>query len=651
MKLCSSKCGLLIIILLTVLVYFPGLGGDYVFDDFSNILKNKRLTIDSVNFSEIKEAALSSKAGKLQRPVSMLSFSFNRSLWGNNPFSFKAVNLLIHILNGIGLYFLTSILIRRYGKTSGNLKTSPNIYALLTAGIWLVHPINLTSVLYIVQRMTSLSALFAILAMYLYCVYREKVYLDRKGYAYLWLSVLLFTPLSVLSKENGVLIPLLLFIIEACLYRFKSEVSEGVDKVDSKIILLFLFILILPGIGGLYFVMENPNRIFSAYSYREFGIVERLLTESRVLVFYLKMILIPNITELGLYHDDFTLSRTILNPLGTLGALILIVGALLTGIVLVYKKSSLLGFGLCWFFAWHVLESTIIPLELAHEHRNYLASYGILLAVVYFLIEGASKVAMRGTRVAIVATIMLLFGFVTYLRSEQWSDNISQATYEAIHHPQSPRAVFAAGRIYANIALTGEEGWDEKAFTYLSRAADLDESGILPEASLILLTAQRGKTIDPDWVNSIARKLRNRKMHSNAITALKQIVLCVSKKKCEISGLYIHTIFESALGNVNLNQVFRQKADLVTIYAEYFVNVEGNLVQGEKFFREAITLAPKEVQFYVNLANLLIITGRFEEAGHLIVSAKRADALGIYDQLIRSLEADMELAVTTSKNS
>jgi tetratricopeptide (TPR) repeat protein len=636
--------GLLCFIVITVFVYLPGLKGDYVFDDFANVLTNDRLNVDSVGFSEIKEAALSSRAGRLQRPVSMLSFSLNRSVWGIDPFSYKLVNLIIHILNGIGLYFITVLLARHWRERVGKLAVSESVFGVVVAGIWLIHPINLTSVLYIVQRMTSLSALFAIGAIYFYCSGRERLYEGRKGYIARWVLMLLLIPLSVLSKENGILIPVSLLAIEVCFFRFKSKVNAVDHKIDRNVIALFIIILVIPGAAGLFYVIDDPQKIFSAYSFRDFTLVERLLTECRVLFLYLKLILVPNITELGLYHDDIVVSRGILEPPATLGAVLGIVAMLIAGITMLIRRPSIVGFGLCWFFAWHILESTVIPLELAHEHRNYLASYGILLIVVYFFLHLLPGLGLQRMGFAVITLAIPILGFVTYLRAEQWSDNISQATYEAIHHPESPRAIYAAARIYANITLAGEESWEEKAVSHLLRAAELDNSGILPETSLILLMQQRGKEFDPKIINDIAKKLYHQKIHHNTIKALKQIVLCVKEKRCNIAPFYIHTIFENALNNVHLSDQDGKRANIETIYAEYFVNVEGNLEQGEKYFKAAITHAPKEPQYYLNFANFKFAMKEYDEATKLVALARKADHLGVHEKSIKSLEEELKLA-------
>ena len=147
---------------LTAAIYLPGLSGDYIFDDLPNLLNNKRLQLDTLDMESLQGAALSSGAGTLRRPISMASFALNRYFFGVSPYSYKTVNLIIHLLTGLSLYLLSRLLVKAY-RTSHKSDLSDAAAAWLpvvVSGLWLVHPLNLTSVLYIVQRMTSLATLF-----------------------------------------------------------------------------------------------------------------------------------------------------------------------------------------------------------------------------------------------------------------------------------------------------------------------------------------------------------------------------------------------------------------------------------------------------------------------------------------------------------
>ena len=211
----SPILAFLLCCLLAVAVYFPGLSGDYLFDDTTNLLGNKALLIDTLDVDTLHQAAFSSKSGELRRPVSMASFALNRYFLGGDPYSFKVINLIIHLLTGLALYGLTRTIMRSYqalhspGLSAGVIRWLP----VVTTGIWLVHPLNLTSVLYIVQRMTSLSSLFMVCALYLYMVGRQRMLEDRHGLSWIITGLCLFGGLAIFSKEIGILLPLSLIHI------------------------------------------------------------------------------------------------------------------------------------------------------------------------------------------------------------------------------------------------------------------------------------------------------------------------------------------------------------------------------------------------------------------------------------------------------
>ena len=372
-----------LISLLAVAVYFPGLSGDYMFDDTSNLLSNRQLNIKSLDIESLESAAFSSGAGTLRRPVSMASFALNRYFFGVGPYSHKVVNLIIHLLTGLFLFLLSRLILHSYREyhkpeLSNRLVTWLPV---VISGLWLVHPLNLSAVLYIVQRMTSLAALFTACGLYFYLTGRRRMLAGEGGLALIIAGLFVCGGLAVFSKENGVLLPLYMLVLEITLFRFRSRSGQA----DTKIITFFIMVVAIPAMLALLYLASHTTTYLN-YSGRDFTLTERLLTETRVLVFYLKMILMPSIRELGLYHEDIAISHGMLDPPTTLFSIMVLVGMLASALLLLGKR-PLISLGIFWFFAGHSLESSIFPLEIVHEHRNYLADYGILLALASGLAE------------------------------------------------------------------------------------------------------------------------------------------------------------------------------------------------------------------------------------------------------------------------
>jgi len=213
----ASRLLLACALLLTALIYRPALHGPFVFDDQINVVNNQHLKLQTLSFDTLREAALSMPSGLFSRPISMLSFALNYYVERDtvSPFPlaypFKATNLAIHLLNGVAIYFLTALLAGALHRRAS--PHTPASYAqwlaLAVSSAWLLHPLNTTGVLYVVQRMASLESLFVYAGLITYLLGRQRLEQGRSGWRLLILcSLLLFTPLAVFAKENGLLLPL-----------------------------------------------------------------------------------------------------------------------------------------------------------------------------------------------------------------------------------------------------------------------------------------------------------------------------------------------------------------------------------------------------------------------------------------------------------
>ena len=284
--------------LLAVSIYLPGLDGDYMFDDMPNLIHNKQLDLESIDLESLQGAIFSSESGVLQRPVSMLSFALNRHFFGIAPYSHKLINLIIHLANGFGIFLLSNLLLRSYRRFRDPEYSVAAVTWLpvVLGALWLVHPLNLTPVLYIVQRMTSLATLFTIAGLCLYLVGRTRTLDGRKGLHLVLTGFLVFGGLALFSKESGSLLPLYMLVLELTLFRFRNQ-AGGTDK---SILAFFAITVVLPTVLLLLFVAIHPEYITGGYALRDFTLTERALTEPRVVIFYLKSILMPSISELGL---------------------------------------------------------------------------------------------------------------------------------------------------------------------------------------------------------------------------------------------------------------------------------------------------------------------------------------------------------------
>ncbi len=419
--------------LITILVYMPGLSGPFLLDDYSNRVNAYSYGLD---WQEILSATFANQSGILRRPLANLSFILN-AINNKSSFGFKLVNLILHLVTG----FLLFSLIQKLSSIRSNLtEMQANLTASVVSAIWLLHPLQVSTVLYVVQRMSILSALFSIAALLVYVRFRSSSHnLNRTaallplfgGYSAFWI-------LGLASKESAALLPLFVLVIEFCIFRFEGT-PDGHSKRNFHLLLTLL--VYLPLFAGTIYTLTHFGSLTAGYGARDFTLPERLYTEIHALIFYLKVIITPNLSLMGLYHDDFPISSS-MEPI-TFVYLALIIISVLTALF-IRKRFPMSALGILWFYSAHLLESTFLPLEPVFEHRNYLALAGvcmILAEVIMYLLQAGISTKRRIFIWPGVVLFMLFITTLTSFRVDSWSSRDKLFTIQEKYHPDSPRVL------------------------------------------------------------------------------------------------------------------------------------------------------------------------------------------------------------------
>lgn len=619
---------LLIACIATFFVYRPGLHGPFVFDDFPNIVHNPAIAITAISPDQLWRAAFSSDSGPLDRPISMASFAVNYYFSGLNPYGLKLTNLIIHLINGIGIFILSALLLS-YVRRDIQPGLTPNKaiwLSLAVAAAWLLHPFNLTGVLYVVQRMTSLSALFCIYGLALFVWGRVRLLDGRSGgLPAILSSLVVFTPLATLSKETGALLPLFMLVIEFTLFNFRTR-----DPGPRRTLIVFYAVSVgLPALAALAYTAIHPEWVMSGYRIRDFDLPQRLMTEARVMWFYLKQILLPNTAAMGLFHDDLAVSRGLTQPAITLPA---VVGIVLLPVVAVAlrRRAPLLAFGVLFYLAGHLLESTIFPLELVFEHRNYLPMFGIVLAVFYYLLHPASADTLPLRRVLAVAFIAL-FAFDTHARARQWSNPFDFYTWEVRHHPDSPRDNDELGNVFANIKTSDKAELarnDQLAMNYFWRATVLDDNYTNGLFGIITLSSARHKALDPSWVVELKKRLEHAPYANDIGRHLTGLVTCEMNGACKFPPGEIEGLFDAALKNPTCRGLSR--ATVYTAQGYYLIDIKKNYPAGLVAMQHMVDAAPRALQNRMTLAKYLIALQHFQAAEKQLDTIATMDTKGVF---------------------
>lgn len=425
---------LLLALAMATFVYWPGLRGPFLFDDIAN-LEIVQLWLDGR--TNWLGAVLGSRDWLTARPVSMAAFTITAWLGDGSSFSYKLGNLVLHLLCGIVAW----VLLMRLLKLDKELK-APAAIALATVVLWLVHPLHVSTVLYSVQRMAQLSALFMLAALFVYVASRSALESGRRTAAYSGLFILL--PIMVLagifSKQNAAIAPALCLVIELAYFQRNSTSSKPVK-------IFYALFLLTPAAIFIVAAAANPNLILSGYDDWDFTLIERLMSQPRALLDYAGMTLFPRGPRMGLYTDDFATSTGLIAPPTTLTSIVAL--ALLT----VYFASVRTKFpsmfaGWFFFLVAHGVESSFIPVELYYEHRNYLPAVGLLLCLCATVDQVVVRASRRGfakgkTVLCSAIAIAAMLSAATFSRVQIWRD-MDSLTYQAVHgRPESVRAAQA----------------------------------------------------------------------------------------------------------------------------------------------------------------------------------------------------------------
>ncbi len=417
------------LIIVAVIAILPAVNGPLLLDDTVHIDP----IIEWLHArSNAFDLIFGNTSGPFGRPISILSFMLNAVTTGALVWPMKLTNLIIHLITGICLLKLFFRLFKR----DENFLEYAKPASLAAAAIWLILPQHIATVFYVIQRMTELVTLFAVLACWLYVVARERMERNEKYYVFFLLGSVVFTVLAVLSKESGLLIPLYLLLIELIYFH------PIVDQPRPKFVAWgFRLAVIYPSLIAAAYLALNPGYVLDGYIDREFTMPERVLTQISVLADYFASTFFPMMRSAGVFNDDFPISHSL-----SLSDIAILLGGigLVAAAIKCRKTMPSFSFGIGWFFTGHILESSVFSLEIYFVHRNYLPSIGLVIAT-FGLIIGLLRLypehnaSLKRTLPSIFIAFFLAYGAASFSRANLWSNNDSLMTHAQINHPTSSR--------------------------------------------------------------------------------------------------------------------------------------------------------------------------------------------------------------------
>ncbi|HKU19323.1 MAG TPA: hypothetical protein VJP80_08785 [Candidatus Saccharimonadales bacterium] len=511
----------------TAIVYLPGLRGGFLFDDYVNL---PSLGSDGPisNWPAFWRYITSGTADQTGRPLTLLSFLLDAHNWPANPLPFKRTNLILHLLNGVLLICLLQKLGRMISPQADQRRL--DMAAILGAASWLLHPLFVSTTMYIVQREAMLPATFTLLGLLAWLHGRTRLQRGPQlsGMAWLLAGLLGCTLLGTLSKANGILLPALALVIEYCLLRTSSAVA--IRATGDLYRRSMHWLALIPALLVLCYLLFEAWQgfIHGISSIRPWTLGQHLLTEPRVLVEYLNLLWLPRPFTPGLFNDNVQLSTSLWSPVTTLPALVAILG-LIAGAWKYRHRHPLIATAILFYFVGQSIESSTIPLELYFEHRNYLPAMLMFWPLALWLCDvrmpqlqkikadntGDDYVArspsmLRKVKPVLAVVLLASLGLMTHTNAALWGNIHDQAILWAALNPDSPRAQANA----ANVERAA--GHPELAVIRLKRLLAKDPDQVQLALNLFNAQCQLGN-IDPSTIDAVKLALHTSRDTGNLL--------------------------------------------------------------------------------------------------------------------------------------
>lgn len=600
---------ILLLLLLAGLAYWPGLSGGFLFDDYPNIVNNPKVQPEQLDLAALARAAQVFEKGMIGRPLATIGFAVDYRIGGMHPWVFKLHSLLVHLLNSLLVFLLVRRLLT-VPRTAAPYAGAGAAFAI--ALLWAVHPLQVSTILYIVQIMEMLAATFMLLGLLAYLRGRLRQIRGERGWPWI-AATAACVPAGLLAKETAVLLPVFTLALELTVLGFAAATPRTQRALrigyaaGTLLAVIVFFAFVLP-----HYAMPE------AYASRAFSLGERLFTQLRVLPLYLGQMLLPIPSHMPFYYDNYPVSHGLLDPATTLAGGLLL-AALVASAIYWRKRLPLYAFGILLFFGAHFLTSNVVPLELAFEHRNYLALLGILLA----LADLVRRLPVRDGPAILRAGVMVVIlgcGSLTLLRAATWGDPFLLAYDLVAINPDSPRASNGLAVIYAAMADDNANSpFYGMAIREFERNARLPGSPPIAEENLILIAAAAGQPVKEAWWDSLLYKLQTNPIGSEESMAVQGFVY--GSKKVGLDPRRVARSYE-----ILASRVDDLPAPTLAAFGDHALNYAKNEKLANLFFLAATEQSDHD--YVIKMASILLGEGHVAQATLVL---EKAYQLGLLD--------------------
>jgi tetratricopeptide (TPR) repeat protein len=597
------KVVFVLLFLLVLTAYSNTFQTAWHFDDYPNIVENSRLHITDLSIDSIFKTlfAYPGVSNSFRRPIVWPTFAANWYFGKDDVTGYHAVNLIIHLLTAAILFF-TILNLFKSPNLKGKYIGGESAIALFAATLWAINPIQTQAVTYIVQRMASMAAMFYILGIYFYVKARTSQFQLKRIFYYL--GCLFSFMCACGSKENAVMLPVALVLLEMVFFQnLRLPKTRRVPFMVAAGIGSLVFIA-----GTLFFLYGNPFFFLKGYAYRPFSLAERLMTEPRILIHYLSQIFYPVPTRLSIHHDVIV-SKSLLRPWTTLPSLLMVLTFIIFGFSQI-KKRPIVAFSIIFFFMNHIVESTIMPLELVFEHRNYLPSLFLFWPVsvgLCWLLNYYRQKKLSMYRITLSFIMLLIIGLAgsTYIRNMAWVTEQSLWKDAIKKAPGSSRPYF-------------------RLATYYSKTNRLDESIALLEKAFSL-RHQRPRKSKLLFYNNMGNTYRKKREYEKAMNYLKQALEIEPDNKTVRENMTLVLIdsqrWDKAAEHLDILLQKRYNNEFYLNLKAFILIKQNKPEEAIPYLKRALRLAPNSRGSLIYAGVALSLSGKYEQADGLLRGA------------------------------
>jgi hypothetical protein len=594
-------------------IYWPGISGPELLDDRSSVL----VIDDLKNRPELAlDYIVGDKSGALGRSVSMTSFVLEKMYLDEGIVGNKKVNIVLHLLNG-GLLIWLFWLLLRFIDVPGY-----RALAVLLGALWILHPLLVSTVLYVVQRMAMLATLFMLLASISYVYWRLRLIRGSASVLH-FLPVPVFFAVALLAKENAVVLVPTLLLLEVWWFECRGqrgEVIRWLQRTSYGLIASGAVVLAM-------FALLRWEHLAGRFHRRPFSLTERLLTQSRVMWDYVSQSIQPQVARMGIYHDDVVVSSSLFTPLSTLFAVLGWLLVIAAGALLIRSRGGRwIAFGIAWFLLGHSVESTVLPLEMYFEHRNYFPLMGLLLALGgLFAIVVKRWPEPKAPLLACLAVCVLLLSTLTSSQVQVWSNRSLLILNHLNGHPQSARANIDMATELARLGeIDAAHRYSKLAFVASANKAGSAERKGDYQVRNLALSCIAGKPVSPLLIETLGADDPQRPLSS--VTTLLSLVRLLQDDKCP---QFDRVRFADRMAELYLVADFERKAS-AKIYSNLAVleNALHRYDNAYAYAQQLLVMKPYDKRGLLMKLHFATALGNAEAARDVIATLQQLDKQG-----------------------